>query len=244
MKFGSAPSSMIAPLAAAAMLLAACGNGNGLPGSPNGDGGGNGSTALTAMGYWDGCEALDDLQPLQDFLGVEEVNSGDGMTTSEIGEGMDAESAGCQAMADLATYVLDSEFTEFEHTGGAIMQAGLVPWDSEEEASENLEMRLDQLEDAKHQGTEYTDEQEGELGGEWSESYYLAADIEYKYTVNAYGRVDDWLVYLTLDVDDDPGVTGGEEAVYPFTEEELVDWVVNDYMTQLQDSIVAKAESQ
>jgi hypothetical protein len=242
----------VAAAGAAGLLLTGCSGDNDIPTPGDGDGAGNGgdgssdsgeASALSIMEDWEGCEALDDLQPLQEFLGAESVNSGDGMTTSRMGVGLDAEAAGCQGQADLATYVFEGEVTSTETTGLAVIQAGVVPWDSEDEASENFQQRLEQLEDAKHQGTEYTDEQEGELGGDWSESYYLAADIEYDYTVNAYGRMDDWIVYLTMNVSDDPGVAEGDDPVYPFTNEELVDWVVNDYMTQLQSGILEKMES-
>jgi hypothetical protein len=226
------------------LLLAGCGGGE-TPGGGSTDSGesntATGTDAFPIMMDWKGCDALDNVQPLQDYLGVEAIANGE-LNNAGIGEGIDGEAMTCSGIFDLASF----EGSEYAEAGGAELQMGIVPWENVDIATENFQQRLQMLEDSKTSGgTEYTDEITGELGGTWDESYYESRndDIGTMY-VDAYGRSGQWIVYILLKVTEDPGVRAGEAAVYPFTEEELVDWVVNDYMTQTQSDILAKIESE
>jgi hypothetical protein len=230
---------------AAGLLLAGCGGGD-TPPSGSTDGGGDGSTGGTTAGSsfsvmedWEGCEAFDDLQPIQDYMGVVGLGSS-GLVTSKIGAGLDGEAFTCEAMADLAPY----EDAGREYPGNATITVGGVPWNSEDEATENFQSRVTQLKDSiETDGTERTNVQEGELEGDWDESYlYTGQDTSHWY-INAIGRKGDLVVYTFLYYTEDPGVMFGAEPTLPFTHEEIIPWVANDYMSQTLADLLAKKES-
>jgi hypothetical protein len=226
------------------LLLAGCGGGETPGGGSTGSGESNAATGddvFPVMKDWKGCDALDNVQPLQDYLGVEGVANSE-LINAGIGEGIDGEAMTCSAVFDLATF----EAAEYTETGNANVQMGIVPWENADIAAENFQKRLQMLEDSKTSGgTEYTNEVAGELGGTWDESYTEIRNDDNGATyIDAYGRSGQWILYILLRVDADPGLKADEAAVYPHSEEELTDWVVNDYMPQTQSEILAKIESE
>jgi len=235
-----------AAIGAAGLLLAGCGDGAPTPGGNNGGDSteSSGSGSYSVMVDWEGCEAFDDIQSLQDYMGVVDLGTS-GLVTSKIGSGLDGEAFSCGAMASLASYTYEGSATgERDFPGSANLTVAAAPWDSEDEATENFQGRLDQLADSiETGGLDYTNQKEGELGGDWDESYFFAADTEVGYQINAIGRKGDLIVYTFLDYTFDPALQFDADPVYPFTNEELVDWITNDYMTQTQSDLLAKKES-
>ncbi len=229
-----------AALSAAGLLLTACG-GNDLP--VPGDGDNNGGEDIEVGSYsvmmeWEGCEALDDIQPLQDFMGITDLGSS-GLVTSHIGAGLDGEAFTCGAMASLPGPADDPE-----RGGDANPTVAGVPWDSPEEAAENYTGRVEQLKEAiEVDGLDFGNVKEGELSGDWDESYFYTGNTDVTYLVDAIARKGDLIVYVFLDYSEDPGVIRGEDPTYPFTNEELIDWVFNDYMPQIHADLLAKKES-
>jgi hypothetical protein len=234
-------SKTIAAIGAAALLSTACSDGPGSDLPPDGAGGdGDGTLDMSyhVMRDWTGCEALDDLNPVREYMGVTELRTD--LIDVAIGEGLDAEGATCSGLFSLASYESYGSAT----VGDASILAGVVPWTTEEEASQNLQDRLDVWEE-NPSGLAFSEEQEGELGGEWDESYYFGANGgSNRYYINAYGRYGTWIVYISLDFLHDPGLRSDADPVYPFSEEEILDWIANEYMPQTQADILEKIESE
>lgn len=222
--------------------------------SPSGDTEPPTGGALATMEDWLGCETFGDFEVLQEYLGATGI---DGQLQSDgLGEGIDAEAAGCAAQFDLATFEDTQGSFEFAVTGDAAVRAGLAPWTDESAASENFAERVDQRRQ-NLPGIEYTGESEGELGGEWDDSLYIAAETDNRFYLDAYGRHGDWVVYISIDILHDPGVdahetapefypdsSAEEMAVYPFTSDQIVDWVAQEYLPQIQSDIVQRADSE
>ncbi|SDD84637.1 hypothetical protein SAMN05216270_10899 [Glycomyces harbinensis] len=234
-----------AALGAAGLLLAGCG-GDELPAPGNGDDNGGSSDGGSEVGSysvmleWDGCEAFDDIQSIQDFMGVTGLGTS-GLVTSDVPGGLDGEAFNCGAMADLPGYTNDAGR---EFPGDTNIDVGGVPWDSDDEAAENFQGRVDQLKESiETGGLEYENPQEGELSGDWDESYFYTADTSVGYVVDFIARKGDLILYVFLDYTEDPGVQIGEDPTYPFTNEELVDWLFNEYAPQTHADLLAKKES-
>ncbi|MDN3241288.1 hypothetical protein [Glycomyces tritici] len=230
----------------AGLLLSGCGGGGDNPPAGNTDGGEDSSTggstagsSFSVMESWEGCEALDDIQPIQDYMAVSDLGSS-GLVTSKIGAGLDGEAFTCGAMADIAPLEKDGR----EFPGNATITVGGVPWNSEEEATENFQSRVTQLLDSiETDGTERTNVKEGELEGDWDESYLYTGQDTTSWYINAIGRKGDLVVYTFLNYTEDPGVMFDAEPTYPFTHEEIIPWVANDYMSQTLTDLLAKKES-
>lgn len=229
-------------LAVAASMSTGCGGD-----SPGGDG----DSADTADPYvvvslWQGCDILDDLNPMQEFLGVEEIGA-EGLMDSSPGEG---QHPSCQAMFDLATFHYESEFTEYSTTGHANVSVSVTPAPSESESADAYQAIVDQV-------SEYDNNYEtveGPLEGDWQDSYYDAGHDGTKYHISAYGLHEKWHLSVTVSVSDDPGRTEYNEAkypdssedemaVFPFTQPELLDWVIGDYMSQTKTDILARIDA-
>ncbi|MCC3763917.1 hypothetical protein K3N28_12665 [Glycomyces sp. TRM65418] len=227
------------------LLLTACGGGETPEGGSTESGESNAATGedvFPIMKDWKGCDALDNLQPLQDYLGVEAIANGE-LINAGIGEGIDGEAMTCSGMLDLAAY----EHAEYSDAGRAEVQMGIVPWENADIAAENYQQRLDMLEDAQSSGgSEYLNETTGALSGTWDESYFQTSNESETGTtnINAYGRNGQWILYILLKVTPDPGLGAEDEPVYPHSEEELKTWVVEEYMPQTQSEILAKIESE
>ncbi|MCH7231065.1 hypothetical protein L0U85_09400 [Glycomyces sp. L485] len=229
---------------AASILLTGCSGGETPEGSTSAAETGTGMVAT--MEDWKGCWALDDLQPLQDYLGAESIG-GDGLIDAAMGEGRDGEALTCSAgTLNLATVIIGDDDLSVEHTGHATVQMGVVPWETEEIASENYADRLDDHEFDKEMnwGTNHVSDETGQLGGEWDESFYEASSDDQAKYILAQGRTGDWILYISMYVSHDPGLESSQEAAYPFTEDELVNWVVDDYMPQTQIGVLSKIESE
>lgn len=236
----------LAVAGAAGLLLAGCGGGGDTPPSGSTDGGGDGSTggttagsSLSVMEDWEGCEAFDDLQPIQDYMAVSDLGSS-GLVTSKIGAGVDGEAFTCEAMANIAPF----EDAGREFPGNATITVGGVPWNSEDEATESFQSRVTQLSDSlENDGSGRTNLVKGELEGDWDESFlYTGEDSTYHY-IRAIGRKGDLIVYTFIHYSADPGVQFGSDPTYPFTDEEIIPWVANDYMSQTLADLLAKKES-
>ncbi|GAA1688642.1 hypothetical protein GCM10009830_40330 [Glycomyces endophyticus] len=238
-----------AALALAALALTGCSGTD-----PGADGPEAPAGSYAVMGDWLGCEVFGDFAGLQAQLGAVAVDGE--LQSTPIGEGIDAESAGCAGLFDLATFEDVQGTFEYSATGDAAVRGGLAPWNDEAEAEANFADRIAQRRE-NAAGIAYTGETEGELGGDWDESLYIAADTDNRFYVDAYGRKGDWIVYLSVDVLHDPGAgayesapefypdsSAEEMAVYPFTNESLVAWIAGEHLTQIQNDILQRAESE
>jgi hypothetical protein len=228
-----------AALAAAGLLLTGC-SGDELP-AP-GDGTINPDSTTTVGSYsvmidWDGCTALDDIQPVVDFMGITGWGS-TGLTSAGIPGGLDGEAFNCFGSADLPAYY------EGKPSSGTI-DVGAVPWDSPEEAAENYSGRVAQLQESNETGgLEFTNVLEGAFlnADDWDESYYHAAETSTGYSLDAIARKGDLILYVFIEHLADFGVLDGGEPVYSFTDPELVDWLLGDYMPNAHADLLALKE--
>lgn len=231
----------------AGLLLTGCG-GNEPPvpgenGTNNPDGGGDssGSSSYGVMAEWDGCEALGDNQPFQDFMGIVDWGT-DGLVSTDIPGGQDGEAFNCTAI--LATLPSYTSPGGREYAGSANIDVGVAPWESDSEATENFSERVDQLNTALDTGgTEYANAQQGEIEGDWDESYYRTGNSDTSFVFNAIVRKGDIVFYVFSDYTDDPGAQDGGDPVYSFTDADYADWVLNDYMPTAFADLLAKKES-
>lgn len=233
-----------AAIGAAGLLLAGCG-GDELPAPGDGTNGGSGDGSSEVGSYsvmidWDGCEALDDIQPVQEFMGVTDLGSTGELVSSDIPGGLDGKAFNCGASATLPAYDDDGK----ELPGDASIDVGVAPWDSPEEAADDFQQRVDRLKESNETGgLEFSNPQEGGIEGDWDQSYYFAANTSTGHQLNAIGLKGDIIIYVFITHLADPGVMNEAEPVYPFTDEELVDWVLNEYMPQTNADLLAKKES-
>ncbi|THV42577.1 hypothetical protein [Glycomyces buryatensis] len=240
-----------AAVAAALALASACSTGT----DPGADTSGSAETgSLSSMSDWLGCDVFADLEALQETLGVTAVEGE--LQSDGLNEGVDAEAAGCSGLFDLAAFSDTQGSFDYESTGDAAIRAGLAPWAGEEEAAANFADRVGVRED-NPAGLDYTDEQEGELGGEWDESLTVTAETAHRTYVDVYGRYGSWVVYVSVDYLHDPGVGAYESApelypdssaeqlaVYPFTTAQFTDWISQEYLPQVQSDILERVESE
>ncbi|MQM27405.1 hypothetical protein [Glycomyces albidus] len=240
----------LAAAGAAGLLLTGCG-GNDPTMPPDGgatgdsDGGGSGSSSYSVMAEWEGCEALDDIQPIQEFMGIQDWGT-NGLKSSDIPSGLDGEAFNCGAdMATVAVYTSESEVTgNRDYPGTSTIDIGVAPWESDAEATENFQSRVDQLTEALETGgTEYSNVQEGEIEGDWDESFYFAGNSATGYSLSAIVRKADIVFYAFIDYTTDPAVEHDSEPIYPFTDEEFRTWVIGEYMPTTYADLLAKKES-
>jgi len=235
----------LAVAGAAGLLLTGCG-GNEPPvpgenGTNNPDGGGSsGSSSYGVMAEWDGCEALGDNAAFQEFMGLQDWGA-NGLQSSDIPGGVDGEAFNCTAnMATVAVYTKQGR----DFTGDANIDVGVAPWESDSEATENFGERVDQLKTALETGgTEYADVQEGEIEGDWDESYYHVGTSSTRFVFSAIVRTGDIVFYVFTDYTNDPAAADGADPVYPFTDADYSDWVLSDYMPTTFADLLAKKES-
>ncbi|MFD0556156.1 hypothetical protein FB566_1388 [Stackebrandtia endophytica] len=228
-----------------ATLAAGC---NGLGGGPSDDGDSVARTdPYVIVSLWKGCDVLDDLNPIQQFLGVESVNEY-GLMDSDPSL---AERPSCQGQFIMPAFLLN-EGTESEKqwAGNASLSVSITPKKTDDEASTDYQSMIDQLHGS---GSEMQDAQEGELAGDWDESYLLAGDGGTNYNIYAFARHENWWIRAIINVSPDPGrdeyerrpeaypgSSADEMAAYQFTMPELVDWVTNQYFPDTEAALVTR----
>jgi hypothetical protein len=228
---------------AAAAVLAGCGGPT--PPVPGENGTINPDSTATVGSYsvmadWDGCPALDDLAPIEEFMGVVDWGT-NGLNSTGIPGGMDGEAFNCESfLATLPSHVTESTATGTrEWPGSASVNIGVAPWDDEAEAEENFDVRVEQLQWALETGgTEYTNVTEGEFAGDWDQTYLHAGNSSTGYVLSAIARQSDLVIYAFIDYVNDPGAMDGT-PVYPFTDATLTDWVLNTYLPETIARVLA-----
>ena len=238
----------VAAAALAVLATAACGAESGPQTGSDPD------RSLAIMEAWSGCEVFADLAPVQDYLGAVGIDGE--LVDDKIGEGLDAEAATCSGLFDLATFEDTQGTFDYSATGDAVVLVGLAPWSTDAEAEANFDDRV-AVRRQNASGISYTDQRESELAGDWDQSLQIAGDAERRNYIDAYGRVGSWVVYVSIDYLHDPGVGAYESApefypdsnaeqmaVYPFTPDQIEDWVAGEYLPALQADILQRAESE
>ncbi|CAM3385855.1 hypothetical protein [Stackebrandtia soli] len=193
----------------------------------------------------DGCFTLKDLQPVQDYLGVEAIR-GDGLMSSDSTM---QERPSCQGMFTVATFT--PEFSDRGMPGDGDVSVAIDTEYTADEAATDYQDMIDQLHEA-NAATSFENVQEGEISGTWDESYYFTGDSSGEQFFYGYARHDTWVLRVSLSIHHDPGIveyerapdrypdsSAAEMAAYPFTKEELVSWLTTEYYPQTQSEFLA-----
>lgn len=237
----------LAALGGAVLLLAAgC---NALSGDDaGGDGTDGGSTDPLAeeMRAWPGgCEVLDNLQPIVDYMQIQEIDGGS-LNNNAWGEGMDGEALTCNGLVTVKTFELPNGSTN-ERDGE--LWGGIVPWENEDQAKDSYtERTVDDIEGLQEQDSSLQVIEEIPLGSEWDEGKLIVMDRETQWSLNLVGRDGQWLFFAEVNYGHDDGealynensdVMSGtlEDYAYPFDDDALQQWLVNEYAPSVNQLI-------
>lgn len=245
---GRGPTAIVALAAATLLALVGCGGPEDYEPGLVDDGIDTDSEvgSYSVMAEWDGCTALQDIQPVVDYMGI--VGWGSlGLVTAGIPGGLDGEAFNCGGHAELPSYHLSNSVVERkELPGSGWIDVGVIPWDSDEEATESFAERVTMLQDSLATGgTEYTNVLEGAFPepGDWDETYYYAGNTSTGYGFHAIARQGDLVLYVFIDYIQDFGTQMDDEPAYPFTDAELVAWVLGDYMPATHGDLLEQKDA-
>jgi hypothetical protein len=236
----------------AVLALTGC---NAITGDSSDDGDSAEASPVSAeIKSWDPCEVLGDLQPIVDFMQIEEINSADGQLTSAMyGEGLDGQALTCFGLVIVSTF---ETYGGTETPNEGELSVGIIPWDTVEDAELSYEERTGPDQERRTEQSdsfEFTGEEEL-TSSEWDEGKLFVAQDSQSHYYDAYIRDGEWLVWVSIDFNIDNAVAHYQEAIdlglvegsaedyrsYQFTPEELQQWLVDEYIPQTHESISSR----
>jgi hypothetical protein len=233
----------------AVLALAGCGA---LTGDSGDDDSAEASPVSAEIKSWDPCEVLDDLQPIVDFMHIEEINSADGQLTSAMyGEGLDGQALTCFGLVIASTF--ETVYDETKLNEGEI-SVGIIPWDTVEDAELSYEERTGPDQERRADQSEYfefTGEEEL-TSSEWDEGKLFVAQDNQSHYYDAYIRDGEWLLWVSIDFNIDNAIEYYEanehrlegsledHLSYEFTPEELQQWLIDEYVPQTHESLSSR----
>lgn len=241
----SASVRLLASAGVIALIAAGCGT------SANGDGdssSGNEANALAEeMRSWDACEVADNLQPIWDYMQIEAVQGSDAFNSAAWGTGMDGEALACNGLITVSSWTrLDGT----NRVNDGELWLSIIPWENEAQAEESYEERTgEDIERLFHQNSSLEEIAQSDLGSEWDEGVLLVLKDESRHLLNTVARDGQWMIQLKLSYNDDSGkkyfyqnedLMDGqtlEDFAYPFGDEELQQWLANEYIPSLHQLI-------
>lgn len=236
---------LIALGGAVALFASGC---NAISGGDDGEGSDGGETNPLAeeMRSWPGgCEVLDNLQPLVDYMQIEEIGGGS-LNNNAWGEGMDGESTTCNGLVTVSSFELPDGSTR---TNDGELWGGITPWENDDQAKESYtERTVEDIEILKEQNSTLEVTNEIALGSEWDEGVLLVTQDETGNYLKLVGRDGQWLFFTTVRYAYDNGeeyfnehsdVLPGslEDYAYPFEDEALQQWLVEEYAPSVNQLI-------
>jgi hypothetical protein len=209
------------------------------------------SPVSTEIKSWDPCEVLDDLQPIVDFMQIEEINSADGQLTSAMyGKGLDGQALTCFGLVIVSTF---ETYDGLESLNEGEISVGIIPWNTVEDAELSYAERTGPDQERRANLSEYFEfTGEEELASpEWDEGKLFVAQDNQSHYYDAYIRDGEWLLWVSIDFNIDNAVPHYEEVIdmglmdgpienylaYEFTPEQLQQWLVDQYLPQTHASI-------
>ncbi|RRR99457.1 hypothetical protein [Glycomyces terrestris] len=231
-----------------AVLLLASGCNALSGGDSSGDGTDGGTTDPLAeeMRSWPGgCDVLDNLQPIVDYMQIQEIDGG-ALNNNAWGEGMDGEALTCNGLVTVKSFEL-ADGTISENDGE--LWGGIVPWENEDQAKASYTQRtVDDIEGLKEQDSTLQVIEEIPLGDEWDEGKLIVMDREFEWALTLIGRQGQWLFYAEVNYNHDTGeelynensdiLPGSEEDyAYPFDDAALQQWLVEEYAPSVNQMI-------
>jgi hypothetical protein len=192
---------------------------------------------LTEMRTWQGCDVAEDLQPIADFMGIKEwTSTGQGKPDSvKPGEAnMDPDAMICGA-----GIVLDDIGEDL--SGRGMLHVKVVPTPSEQLATTSYDARAKNTTDF-HTKDKNVEVAKIEFDQPWDAGILYAAEEETGATsyVNVVARDGQWLMEIELSFTSDFGRQDGQEPAYPFSNEELHQWLIETYLAETHAAIEKK----
>lgn len=222
----------LAGIGAAALLLSACTSEDGSNGDGNGNGNdtGSGDSAAEGIQSWDACEVLNDLQPIVDYMeltwtAVRVEGQPDSTPWGESSRIPDA--TVCGGSIDLPSQ------DGLPQTGGVVV--GITPIEDQSDATAVYDAHVASI--AK-QGDE--DIAQLDLGDPWDSGTLIARTSGATDYVGIAALDGDFLVHVIITYTNDYGAREGE-PYYPFTNDELYQWLVDTYMPEVNQLVSDKA---
>lgn len=215
---------------AAALLLAACNSADGSTSDETAEDASE-DPVYAEMASWNACEVLDDLQPIGDEMGIvgwDGTNSEGGAPgNSEIGNTLDPDVIGCNAMLNLGD-------NEGMGAGGEI-QVKILPAESAEAAAAAFDERAAAAESESAEGA---DVQAQEFGDPWDQGVLVSwlGDSEQPFT-HVIAQDGQWVFHIDLYHTTDFGIRNGGEPSLAFTEDELHQWFVETYLPAVNQTV-------
>ena len=196
------------------------------------------SGLIGEMRTWGGgCELLDDLSPIVEYMQIEDAS---GLAGNGYGQGMDQQSLSCNGLVVLRT--VESLSGDAIESDGELWGA-VVPWNTVEEAEESyVDRTVEDVALLQDQSSSLQVMEEIPLGPEWDEGVLYAMEAELSHALLLVGRDDTWLFLAEVNYRKDLGrdyfeanvdrMTDGqtvEDFAYPFENEALHRWLVDEY---------------
>ena len=240
---------LIASGGVVAVLAASCSGGSSDDGGDGDNGSGDSANPVAEeMRSWDGCEVLDDLRPIMDYMQIEAIQGSETFNSTSYGQGMDQQAATCSGLVTVLTWeMIDGD----PRPNSGELWVGVVPWDTEEEAQANYEERsVDDIESQKGQNSTLEETDRIDLGSEWDEGVLVAMEDEQEHNLNLFGRDGTWLLTVNIRYNKNTGeeffnenreyLEGKtlEDYVYPFGDEELQQWLVEEYAPAVHQDVI------
>jgi hypothetical protein len=238
---------MIAAVGSTALLAGACSEAGGNADSPEESGG---NAVAEEMRSWDACEVLENLQPVRDYMQIEAVQGGEELTSSPWGSGMDQQALTCSGLVTVSSFTMASGT---EMTTDGELSGGIIPWDTEAEAEESyVERTVDDQEAQAGQSSTWEELERIELGSDWDEGVLIVAKDEQSHSLNAIARDGEWMIQILIRYGNDLGreyyetnqddLSGEsvEDYAYPFEDEALQQWLVDEYIPSVHQAITER----
>lgn len=234
----------IAAVGITALLASACSEDGG-DADPTEESGG--SAVAEEMRTWDACEVLDNLQPIFDYMQIEGVRGGDSLSSSPWGSGMDQQATTCNGLVTVNTFPLSDGATS---SNEGELWVSIIPWDTEDGAKASyIERSVDDQEGLHEQSSTLEELDRIDLGSEWDEGVLIVTQDDQSNNLTAIARDGEWLLYVYIHYNIDDGVTyynqnpelhegkTEEDFAYPFSDEDLQQWVVDEYIPSVHQTI-------
>lgn len=207
-------------------------------GEGNGPGGAvDANPVLAEMRTWQGCEVVDGLRPFAEFMGIKRwtgTQSGkDEPDSVKPGEAnMDPDAMICGAGIELDDVAPDI-------SGTGLLKVKVVPTPDEKLATASYDSRLKQITDFHTEGRK-VEVANIDFDQPWDAGVLNAAQEETGSTsyVGVVARDGQWLIEIRLSFTGDHGrQTGGMPPAYPFSDEELHQWLIETFLVDIHTAV-------
>ena len=165
---------------------------------------------------------------------------------------MDGEALTCNGLVNIKIW---EQLDGSPSPQGGELWGGIVPWEDEAQARESyIERTVDDVELSRQQNSTLEEVARVDLGPEWDEGVLLVMEDEQYHYLQAIARDGQWLFFAEVNYSRDRGeeyfadnldrMTGQTvgDFAYPFEDEALRQWLVDEDIPGVHQTITAKIE--